>query len=508
MTRRITAAAVAMVMLGACVPDADSPNPIAEPAEALSGLRAIRGAPGRLVDGAGRDVQLRGLNVNSLGDYFEVDPRLPTVQPIHVGLWDRIADRGYNVVRLITTWSAWEPQRDQIDEAYVQRVADAIDDANAAGIYVVIDMHQDAWSKEVFTPRGVTCPAGTAPQIGWDGAPAWATITDGASTCGQGGGPGGREENPAVKAAWGSFYGNAEGIRDELAELWGYIAERFAGNDGVAGYDLLNEPGNSHDTAQTNDGLVAFYRSAIGEIRAGETRAGAPPRLVFFEGVLGTVPITPFDFSADPDLVFAPHNYAEAIGPSFPGLLETLSSITLTLGNLYRTPVWVGEYSSRGGAWNQRFAVANDHPGSVGGAWWLWNSGCGDPHRLAPVWPPTEDQIVEASQACSGATDVVAGPHSDPVCATRSYPAAAPGIGGYSGAPCGGTLRVWGASTNGGTSVPSALDVWFQPPTDAVDVPPVVSGTGVGAVTVEPTGNGWRVSIDVDGSYNITIAPG
>jgi hypothetical protein len=243
---------------------------------------------------------------------------------------------------------------------------------------------------------------------------------------------------------------------------------------------------------------VAFFRSAISEIRAGEVAAGAPRRPVFFEGIAGTAPITPFDFSDDPDLVFAPHNYAESIGPSVPGLLELLSQTTISLGSLYRTPVWVGEYGAFSGneaSWFSRFGRAHDVPGSVGGAWWLWRSECGDPHALAGIWPPTEAQVLERMGDCG------AGEHADPPCVVRSYPIAAPGISSYAAQAGGGQLRVSGRSTG-----PSRLDLWFQPASGAdPSIAPVVAGTGAGAVTTSGTGHGWRVSVAVDGRYDLTL---
>jgi endoglycosylceramidase len=489
---------VALALVAACAPA--EPPPTTMPGEGLLALHALRGSPGRIVDSAGRDVQLRGVNVNSLGDYFQVDPRLPQTQALGADDFAAIAARGYDVIRLVTTWSAWEPERGVLDEAYADRVAAAIDGANAAGLYVVIDMHQDAWSSVVVTPRDVTCPEGTRPQIGWDGAPAWATITGGASTCGEGGGPGTREENPAVKAAWTSFYTDVDGVRSALADLWGRIAERFGTGDGVAGYDLLNEPGSNGDWGQSESGLVGFYQQAIAAIRAGEDRAGAPHRLVFFEGIAGTAPITPFDFSNDPNLVFAPHNYAESIGPSVPGLLELLSQSLLALGRLYRTPVWVGEYGAFSGdptSWFTRFGRASDGPGSAGGAWWLWESECGDPHALADIWPPTEAQVVARAATCGTSG------HADPPCAARSFPIAAPGLATFDAEGCGGRLRVAGRARGA-----SRLDVWYQPPRGADPaVAPTVSGSGAGTTSMEPTAVGWRVSIQVDGSYDITVGP-
>src|SRR5690625_6805192 len=76
--------------------------------------------------------------------------------------------------------------------------------AAAAGIRVIVDMHQDAWGKSVAADEGMTCPAGKQPSFGWDGAPEWATFTDGKPACDAGL----RILPPNVVAAWNNFYSN------------------------------------------------------------------------------------------------------------------------------------------------------------------------------------------------------------------------------------------------------------------------------------------------------------
>ncbi|MFM7062279.1 MAG: glycoside hydrolase family 5 protein, partial [Actinomycetes bacterium] len=311
-TRRARWVALGLVVVltaAACAPTALPPVSDPGGGEQLSWLRAVRGTQAGLYDESGRQVLLRGANFNHLGDYFQAHPDLPTVATLDDADWDDAAAQGMNVVRLVTSWSAWEPVRDEYDPAYLARVRSAVEQANAHGMYVVIDLHQDAWSKFIATPADEVCRAGTRPQIGWDGAPSWATFTDGAPTCT----PDKREDSPAVKRAWGAFYANRDGIRDELAELWGHLATEFAHDPGVAGFDLLNEPGYSFDQDVTLTGLAAFYRSAIRQIRAAERSVGGPGHVVFFETTVNGPFVAP-GFSDDPNLVFAPHNYAESIG--------------------------------------------------------------------------------------------------------------------------------------------------------------------------------------------------
>src|SRR5262245_45341089 len=166
----------------------------------LAPLHAARGPNAAIFDDAGREVRLRGVNVNSLGDYYQADPALPPVVPVTDADWADMAKQGFNVVRLLVSWSSLEPTRGEFDDAYIERVHDAVDAAAAHGMYSVVDMHQDAWGKFIATPPGTTCAAGTEPAIGWDGAPEWATLTDGADTCRPAGGS--RESSEAVMTAW------------------------------------------------------------------------------------------------------------------------------------------------------------------------------------------------------------------------------------------------------------------------------------------------------------------
>ena len=295
---------------------------------------------------------------------------------------------------MIVSWSALEPTCGAYDTAYVARIRQAVDWAASYGLYVVPDMHQDAWGIAVDTLQDVTCPAGTFPNNGWDGAPAWATITDGASTCR----PGERETAPAVRHAWQHFYDDTDGIQTELVRTWGRLARDFADDSTAAGYDLLNEPG--FGTAADNDAdLGAFYGRAIRAIRAGE-RAGAVSHIVFFE----------------PNVLWS----ASAPGPRRSGSRRTATSSSPP--HLRRVALaehhqgW-GSESARTTAASYGVTVGRASGGSgltsrstpptrssgvrrrrgplrVRRAWWDWKQACGDPHMTghpggepAPVSP-------------------------------------------------------------------------------------------------------------------------
>ena len=132
----------------------------------LPALHATRGDDPAIFDELGRQVLLRGVNLNSLGDYYQASPQLPPVFELQPEFFAEMAAQGFNVVRLLLSWSALEPERDRIDTAYLDRVRAAVDAAAANGVYVVLDMHQEAWGKFIATPAGTECGFGAERRNG------------------------------------------------------------------------------------------------------------------------------------------------------------------------------------------------------------------------------------------------------------------------------------------------------------------------------------------------------
>ena len=64
---------------------------------------------GEAVAAQDRQVILRGANVNSLGDYYQGDPDAVPVVPVTDADWADMAAHGFNVVRLLVSWSKLEP---------------------------------------------------------------------------------------------------------------------------------------------------------------------------------------------------------------------------------------------------------------------------------------------------------------------------------------------------------------------------------------------------------------
>lgn len=180
---------------------------------------------GRFFDAQGRQVILHGINlVNKDTASGYIGPEGPA-EFADFRRW------GFNCLRLGVIWDGLEPQPGVFDERYLRALDRQIAWASANDLLVFLDMHQDLYSV-LFS----------------DGAPAWATLTDGLphET------PGGVWSDayftsPAVQTALDHFWRNdpapdGRGLQEHYALAWQTLARRYAQEPTVIGFDLMNEP--------------------------------------------------------------------------------------------------------------------------------------------------------------------------------------------------------------------------------------------------------------------------
>lgn len=207
-------------------------------------------AHGWLIDGRGRHTLLRGVNLSGSsklpvsGDSFVGRPAPLDEVDAHL---DRIAGWGFDCLRLVTTWEAVEhagPGR--YDEAYLDHYREVARRAGARGLLVVVDPHQDVWSR----------------WTGGDGAPRWAFdavpglrpdrfLAAGAVELDARDWPANYDRVPVATMftallAGDRFLPEAPGAQEALQSHYcaalAALAERLAGLDNVLGYGTLNEP--------------------------------------------------------------------------------------------------------------------------------------------------------------------------------------------------------------------------------------------------------------------------
>ena len=513
-SRVVVAAAVAVLLLAVPLlveaPAAAGPEVVA-PVEATGEMERLTVLPAPepgglpvIGDVTGRQVILRGVNVNQLVDYYLRDPQVPATQPPTDEDFAQIAAMGFDVVRLGLSWSRLEPTRGELDQGYLDQVRAAVASAKRHGIYTVLDLHQDAWGNDLARPDQ-ECGGGTSATTGWDGAPAWATITDGTLHCQFLA----RDLAPAVATAFGNFYTDRDGIQTELVETWAQVAAAFADEPAVAGYDLLNEPGIGATPPLTSGLLLGrYYDAALTAIRAAETAAGGFHHLAFFEpsvlwsGLAFDVTPPP-GFTDDRQLVFAPHPYSESITMD-QGFGLTIASIERNLAvsaraaASYGAALWLGEWGWFGdptvdAAKVQRFVDAQNRLG-LGGAFWVWRQGCGSPETGSDA---TESGNLVSVDCATGELSPPPAAFAEPL--MRAYPRAIPGrLVALSSSADGRELTV--AATSEGEGVNCEIDVWV--PGDAT---PQLSTTGVDGAEAHEVPGGWQITGCAHGTYTISV---
>lgn len=483
------------------------------PLPSLPRVDVATGPQARFVTPDGREVLLRAVNVNQLGDYYAYDPHQPTVFPLTQADFAGIAAQGFDAVRLVVSWSALEPKPGAFDLSYVERIRRAVRQAAAHGLWTILDMHQDSWGKDVATAPGETCPPGLGPAQGWDGAPSWASRFDGMTRCRA---ADKRELSPAVAQAWTNFFADRDGIQTALVATWARLAAQFAAEPAVAGYDLINEPhpGLTPAGPTATYLLGRFYDRAITAIRQAEsTVRGGFPHIAFFEPTVlwsgvGADGVPPPGFTSDRHISFAPHLYNESItldaGSPVPLMsIERGFDVAQAAAAAYGIPLWSGEWGWFGppatdGPRVRRYVAAEDAR-VLGGAWWVWKQACGDPHTAyglgggEPVTPGLN------RYACPG--NVPAGmPAAFQAPLSRAYPRLAPGlvqslIAGIED----GSLDVSGTAPDGAGC---GLEAWVP---DRGQRALALSGTGLRDTVATPLPGGWLVRGCAIGAWSLQV---
>ncbi|MFH1463845.1 MAG: cellulase family glycosylhydrolase [Pseudomonadota bacterium] len=291
-----------------------------------------------LLDEQGRAVLHRGMNVTGSAKWAA--DHLPDVSDESLAT---LRGAGVTFARVLTFWSAIEPEQGVYDDAYLAGLDAFLSRMDAAGVAVMLDMHQDVW--------GV--------GFGGDGAPIW--------TC-----------DPAyydsyeppsgswylaylsheVQACFDEFW--ADPVEQEaLARAWARLATLGAQHPSVKGYDVLNEPfwgTSTQEVFEEEELLPAFYERVIAGIRSADDERCAfgpwqrPCRFIALE------PSTHVNllqsrllFPEAEGLVFAPHfypTYAEE-GTGFDG--DLTNEIThldgiIAHGQEAGLPVILGEF--------------------------------------------------------------------------------------------------------------------------------------------------------------------
>jgi endoglycosylceramidase len=457
----------------------------------------------QITDPAGRTVILRGVNLVGLEDDYYMTPNgqepgaapfwplstsdyegkcpvnshdisEPPVCEVQAGLpeyeqsdsWSSQNDLaqmrglGFNFIRLPVSWSQLEPTPGIYSSTYINRIAQVVQWAGEQGIYVLIDMHEDSYSR--FTPE--TAPVSVPPVITptqesgghADGAPPWAVMADSAPALavdGQG------ELNTYAEAAFTNFWLNAipkdsagtplpqgaapgPGLQDHYIGAVAALAARFKGNSTVVGYDLMNEPLPGLVAAPgvfDQNYLFPFYRRIIDAVAGTHDGvvcpAGTPytaacgyrdlgiddTRHLFFVEPMAARNLTDvavglsLPFTSDKNIVYEPHAYTHVftVDTDVPGGVASdvypvnynQAMITATAeARVIGAALFIGEFGNANSDDNTILAAetaAIDKAG-VGSSLWAWKGNC-NPGTTAAQCEPGLWSVFEGDAAAAPA---------------------------------------------------------------------------------------------------------
>ena len=157
--------------------------------------------------------------------------------------------------------------------------------------------------------------------------------------------------------------GNVAGLwihqsyRDWATAVWWYIADYYADEEWIAGYDLLNEPVLSGGF--TSSQLRQFYIQMTNTIRNVDTN-----HIIFIEGNWYGNDFTNLTPPFDDNMAYSFHHY---IGPSHQ--TSWLGQYT-SMSQTYNIPLWVGEFGENSNHWAYKKVQLFEN-NDVN--WTLWN---------------------------------------------------------------------------------------------------------------------------------------
>lgn len=195
---------------------------------------AVHVEGGTFRDGQGRQLLFRGYNakVNGIFDVTFDDGRIPnyTFPSFDEDGAKKFEELGLDAMRLTINWSALEPHPLQYAQRFFDEVEAVLAMAKAHHFYVILDMHQDSYSKE----------------IGEDGAPLWAIVPPPDKLL-QGPSDDSRRTTAVVLNAGFSFFDDANAtdgrpLQEAFIQAVEQMARRWSLRPEVLGFEDFNEP--------------------------------------------------------------------------------------------------------------------------------------------------------------------------------------------------------------------------------------------------------------------------
>ena len=249
-----------------------------------------------LIDPAGRVLFLHGINA--------VWKRAPYVAPATAAGFtardaDFLAANGINAVRLGVLFAGVMPTKGVVDQAYLTKTDRLVQLLAARHIWVLLDFHQDAYNE----------------KFNGEGFPAWAVHDDGVPFV-DAGSFFANYQTPAVQRTFDNFWNNVDNLWGYYTQAWTAVANKWAHQPYLMGYDLFNEPsaGTQTPTCANPAGCPVFdakLQEFYDHVRT-SIRTVDPHNMVWYEQQFFSNAVSAGSFTHvdDPEVGLSWHDYA------------------------------------------------------------------------------------------------------------------------------------------------------------------------------------------------------
>ena len=212
------------------------------------------------VDPNGRSLIFHGVNV--VVKVYPFVPNLTVFDPQYSLAPQDITNLknwGFNFVRLGVMWEAVETSFDVYNTTYLNTISTLINSLGAAGIYTLIDNHQDVYARKIcgegvpdFYAQNLSdkCEGLLGPllqdfglcipfssfnySVDSNGDPLISNCTSRMFAT--------YYATPQAADGFSRIYSNKDQYQDRFIQFWNVTSKHFANNPYVVGYDLINEP--------------------------------------------------------------------------------------------------------------------------------------------------------------------------------------------------------------------------------------------------------------------------
>ena len=321
----------------------------------------LRSSGKKIIDGQGRDVLLRGMGLGGWmlqeGYMLETGDFAGTQHEIKEKIRQLVGTSGME--KFYDAWLANHVTKRDID-SMARWGFNSVRPALHYNLFTLPIEKEPVAGQQTWIDKGFVM---LDSLISWCAANQMYVILDlHAAPGGQGRDNNISDRDPAKPSLWES---NANRIK--TVELWRKLAERYAGNPWVGGYDVINEPNWDFENSGNQNGcncrlnapLLDLYKNIIAAIRSQDNN-----HLIFIEGNcwggnfngLTSLP------GIDNNLAFSFHRYWNQ---------NTVESIQekLNFRDQYNIPIWMGESGENSNHWFAD-AISLLEANNIGWAWW------------------------------------------------------------------------------------------------------------------------------------------